>query len=167
MHDLNDRGELSTEDLIQTADDEIPWLPTRLASRIAHWRKITSCAFILSILSCGYRLEWNTRDVARDQKKGPAPPCDLRNAASCHATGNAEFLDSAIHTAVSMGAIRRFKGDPSTCCIQPLGVDVRKKNGKRRMIYDARHVNDYTTKQKFKFETLHREGRSIFSGCQS
>ena len=34
------------------------------------------------------------------------------------------------------------------------------------MIYDCRHGNAYMKKHKFKFETLHREGRSVFDGCE-
>ena len=46
-------------------------------------------------------------------------------------------------------------------CILPLGVALNSV-GKRRLIWDGRHVNRNLRKRKFKMETLQREGRSLF-----
>jgi hypothetical protein len=46
-------------------------------------------------------------------------------------------------------------------CILPLGVALNSV-GKRRLIWDGRHVNRNLRKRKFKMETLQRKGRSLF-----
>jgi hypothetical protein len=46
--------------------------------------------------------------------------------------------------------------------ISPLNVDVKKSNGKERLIFNAIHINRYMSVQKFKYQQLEKEGREIF-----
>eukprot|EP00961_Rhodomonas_salina_P025164 339259-Rhodomonas_salina.1 len=50
-------------------------------------------------------------------------------------------------------------------CIMPFHVDVRKKNGKKRLCHDERYINRNTKKKKFKVESHHREGREVLKDC--
>jgi hypothetical protein len=46
--------------------------------------------------------------------------------------------------------------------VLPLNVNVKKSNGKLRLIFNAMFINDYMSIPKFKYPQLHREGREIF-----
>ena len=46
-------------------------------------------------------------------------------------------------------------------CVLPLGV-ASNSAGKKRLIWDGRHVNRYLQKRTFRMESLQREGRALF-----
>ena len=46
-------------------------------------------------------------------------------------------------------------------CILPLGV-ASNSAGKKRLIWDGRHVNRYLQKRTFRMESLQRKGRALF-----
>ena len=50
--------------------------------------------------------------------------------------------------------------------VSPLNVDVKKSNGKRRLIFNAIFINDDMSVQKFKYPQVHKEGREIFGQSQ-
>ena len=109
---------------------------------------------MLSIVAKGYSLEWN--------EKGQPDACDLPNGPNCEP--HHEFVSESIATVLKMGAMRtRLRHQAK--CIMPLDVAIRKINGKLRLIFDARWINQHMPELKIKFETLHREGRAIFDGC--
>jgi hypothetical protein len=49
-------------------------------------------------------------------------------------------------------------------CVLPLSVAVN-SGGKRRLIWDGRHVNEHLPKVRFRMETLQQEGRVLFAGA--
>ena len=111
------------------------------------------CALTLSVITGGFRLdrEW-------DPAMGPAPPTFLRNHPSAFA--EAAFVADAIATGVATGTMRACARS-ELICILPLGVAFNSA-GKRRLIWDGRHVNKHLRKHRFRMETLQREGRSLF-----
>ena len=131
----------------------------RLRDHRGYWRRTMAkmgsvCAFTLSILASGYKLEW-------DPAKGPAAPAYLRNHPS--AQSNSIFVSEAVQAGVDSGIIRQCSR-ADLRCILPLAVAVNHAL-KKRLIWDGRHVNANLIEVPFKMETLQREGRTLFSGC--
>ena len=112
------------------------------------------CALTLSILSSGYQLEW-------DPKKGVAPPIHLGNHPS--ARNEHQFVSEAVAAGVRAGTMRVYNR-AELRCILPLGVAINYA-GKRRLIWDGRHVNAHLIDVPFKMETLQKEGRVLFAGA--
>ena len=112
------------------------------------------CAMTLSILDAGYRLEW-------DSQLGPAPAAFLRNHPSAYT--ESAFVSDAVAAGVAAGIMVACDRSALTCVL-PLGVAFNRK-GKRRLIWDGRHVNRHLRKEKFKMESLQREGRTLFEDC--
>ena len=131
----------------------------RLRDKRTRWKQLLQAglcsAFVLSVIVGGYEIEW-----------ADAPP--LRHSAPNHNSVNAhsEFVEKAIQAGVLSGAMEEI----SPCdvydrlwCILPLGV-ANNAEGKLRLIYDARFVNEYVAQRKFKMETLQQQGRHVFAG---
>jgi hypothetical protein len=111
------------------------------------------CALTLSVIGTGFRLdkEW-------DPAMGPAPAVFLKNHPSAYA--EAAFVTDAVMTGVATGTMRICRRE-ELVCILPLGVAFNSA-GKRRLIWDGRHVNRHLRKHRFRMETLQREGRALF-----
>jgi hypothetical protein len=109
------------------------------------------CNLTLSVIDEGYRPEWSP-------ETGPPTPCWLSNHPSSGA--HTQFVTDKVEEGVRWGTIQQC---PSTSlhCILPLGVAVNAV-GKRRLIWDGRHVNAFLPKRTFYMETLQREGRALF-----
>ena len=116
------------------------------------------CSFTMSIILHGYKLEWRKEG----QFKGPAPPVWQPNHKS--AFDHKEFISGAIAEGLLQGTIRETSADYLKC-IMPLGVAEHSRTKKKRQIFDARHLNQYLVDIKFKMESLHIEGRSLFQDC--
>jgi hypothetical protein len=116
------------------------------------------CALILSVIVGGFRMAW-------DPALGEASPIFLKNHPS--ALAESGFFISAIADCVVVSTMR-VCARSALVCILSLGVAFNSV-GKRRLIWDGRHVNKNMLKRKFKMETLQREGRSLFEsshyGC--
>ena len=93
-----------------------------------------------------------------DPAHGAASPIFLRNHPS--ATAERAFVTSAIAEGVAARTMR-VCARTALICILPLGVAFNSA-GKRRLIWDGRHVNKNLRRRKFKMETLQREGRALF-----
>ena len=64
---------------------------------------------------------------------------------------------------VLQGAVMEVERQQVHCV---LGLDVKvNAEGEKRLCLDARPVNKYEIKRPFKFESLGKEGREVFSGC--
>jgi len=131
----------------------------RLRAKGDVWRRAMQsmglvCTMTLSIINSGYRLEWND--------KGPAPPVSHANHPS--AFEDTEFIDESLAAGLAQGTMLEVtKGFLK--CIHPLGKAIHARTQKKRLIYDARHVNEHLVKTKFKMESLHKEGRTLFREC--
>ena len=93
-----------------------------------------------------------------DPALGEAPPIFLQNHPSAWA--ESAFVTTAIAEGVA-ACTMRVCARSDLICILPLGVAFNSA-GKRRLIWDGRHVNKNLRKRKFKMETLQREGRTLF-----
>ena len=133
----------------------LPYMPGRLRERISIWRRTTSDPFVLSVIDKGYRIEWN--------EKGPPPPKYHNNSPNC--MNHEEFIDTSISEALNMGVVCEASA-ASLSNVSPLNVDVKKSNGKRRLIFNAMFINGYMSVRKFKYPQLHKEGREIFGQSQ-
>ena len=109
------------------------------------------CSLTLSVLLGCFRMDW-------DPVKGPAPPAFLRNHPS--ALAEAAFVLDAILSCVTSSTMRECSRD-ELICILLLGVAFSSA-GKRRLIWDGRHVNLHLCKRPFHMKTLQREGRALF-----
>ena len=112
------------------------------------------CSTTLSILDHGYHMEWN--------EKGEVPHLFQGNHTS--AFSDAGFITDAIETGVAQGTMKEVDRDFLTC-ILPLGIATHARTGKKRLIYDARLLNEYLISIAFKMESLHIEGRALFQSC--
>ena len=132
----------------------LPFLPGRLRACLPHWRGFARSKFVLSVLESGYKIEW---------KGGPPPPCLFSNKPGCFGSNHA-FVCEAIGKLRAQGAICPCRRDQLRCV---LAMDVNvNSEGKQRLIVDARPVNTYERKRRFKCETMGREGRDVFDGCR-
>ena len=112
-------------------------------------------ALVISIITDGCGLDW-------DPVKGPAPPVFLPNLPS--ARTEAAFVAEAVAAGVTAGIMQPCsRGD--LICVLPLGVAFNRA-GKRRLIWDGRHVNAYLREEDFRMETLQREGRALFGDAE-
>ena len=109
------------------------------------------CALTLSVIAGGFRMDW-------DPALGEASPIFLKNHLS--ALAESGFVTSAFADGMAARTMR-VCARSALICILPLGVAFNSV-GKRRLIWDGRHVNKNLRKRKFKMETLQREGRSLF-----
>ena len=134
-------------------EQRLPWLPGRLRANLAFWQSFCSSTFVLSVLTSGYVIEW---------EDSPPPPCEFKNKAGCFGD-NYSFTCEAMTKLLAQGALRKC-GREQLHCILAMDVHVNVE-GKQRLIVDARPVNRYEKKRKFKCETLGKEGRDIFDGC--
>lgn len=134
-------------------------LRERLRSRRPYWFAAmrvlgTVCALTMSILDAGYALDW-----APD--KGPPAAVNLPNTRLAFA--NREFVSAAIAEGVAAGTMVPCSS-ADLHCVLPLSVAFN-SIGKRRLIWDGRHVNEHLPKVPFRMETLQREGRVLFAGA--
>lgn len=111
----------------------------------------TICTLTLSIIETGYRLPWN--------ELGPAPAIIQPNHRS--SIDETSFVSEAVAKGISLGTWKEV--DRATLkCIMPLGVATHGRTGKKRLIFDCRHLNRHLETTKFKMEGLHTEGRTLF-----
>ena len=124
----------------------------RLREHAKFWETFCKSKFVMSVVRQGYKLEF-LNDT-------PPPPGEFENARGI--MEHEEFADDAIRKLVEQGAIKETRRERIKCV---LAMDVKvNAKGKRRLCVDARPVNKYEVKRKFKFESLQKEGRDIFLG---
>lgn len=150
------RMRFESGDILSPHSQTCPSPVGRLRARKSFWlfamhRTNTICSTTLSIINSGYRLPWNNR--------GPAPPVLQPNHQST--LDEVDFVTEAVTKGESLGTWKRT--DKSTLrCIMPLGVATHNRTGKKRLIFDCRHLNQHLEATKFKMEGLHWEGRALF-----
>ena len=111
----------------------------RLRKSIQFWREIDAPRFIVDTIEFGYKLPL------------------LQIPPSFVATNNnsalqeSEFVESAISELLSLECITEVFAPPAA--INPLSVSIQ-KSGKKRLILDLRHVNQYLFKSKFRCEDV-------------
>ena len=111
----------------------------RLRKSIQFWREIDAPRFILDTIEFGYKL--SLLQIP--------PPFVATNTNS--ALQESEFVESAISELLSLECITEVFAPPAV--INPLSVSIQKP-GKKRLILDLLHVNQYLFKSKFRFEDV-------------
>jgi hypothetical protein len=114
-----------------------PIVKDRLKTAVDFWIKIGANPVVLDIISNGYKLPLIS-----------TPPDTVLNNNSS-AKNNPEFVTQAISTLLEKGLISECKEVP--CVVNPLSVSIQ-KSGKKRLILDLRHINQYLWKSKIKFD---------------
>jgi hypothetical protein len=74
-----------------------------------------------------------------------------------------EFIDGAISKLLEQGSIEECERWELTCVLA-MSVKIN-AHGAARLCIDGRPVNRYEVKKRFKFESLAKEGRDVFTGC--
>ena len=108
---------------------------------------------VLSAIKHGVRLPW-------DVTKGPPSACDKSNGSGC--VKHKAFLDAAITEAVAAGVLAPIKRENAICIMV---WNVAEHQGKKRMVFNCRHVNANQQFPTFKYESLAYRGRLAFSGA--
>ncbi len=144
------RGEVAEE---SGGGQKLPHLRNRLRARMGKWREFATSSRVLSVISLGYWLAW---------EKGPPPKCKYENKPGCFGEHFA-FTCEAIRKLVEQGALEECLEEDLVCVC---ALDVHANADKKlRLIVDARPVNKYEVKRTFKCESLAKEGRDVFTGC--
>ena len=73
----------------------LPYMPGRLLQHMATWRRTTNDSFVLSVITNGYRIQWN--------EHGAPPPSHARNSPNCE--NHSDFIDSSISDTLKMGVV--------------------------------------------------------------
>ena len=111
----------------------------RLRKSLQFWKDIDAPRFIIDTIEFGYKLPLLQIP----------PPFVAKNNNS--AIQESAFVESAINELLSLGCISEVFAPPAV--INPLSVSVQ-KSGKKRLILDLRHVNQYLFKFKFRCEDI-------------
>jgi hypothetical protein len=119
-----------------------PFLCNRLRSRLPFWRSVCSSSFVLGIITVGFMLPWAA---------GGPPPAPWASANHASAFEHAEFVDTAVASLVTTGAVMRVNEAPFL--VSPLGV-VSKAENKLRLILDLQYLNQFLELTKFKYESI-------------
>ncbi|GFR51496.1 hypothetical protein Agub_g13861 [Astrephomene gubernaculifera] len=122
------------------AKPQPPVMRGRLRAKAQEWHAWVSNPLVLSWIVEGFPLSW--------EKGQPPPPHFAGNHAS--AEQHADFVDQAISDLLTAKSILEVPRKPRMVC--PLGVV--EQGTKKRLIYDARPVNDYLHIPKFRYEDL-------------
>ena len=101
------------------------------------WESIKTNHFILEVIKTGYRIPFVSTPTR----------CYLKNNQS--AIVHRSFVENAIFELVHTFAVIEVPFIPHV--VSPLSVSVN-SSGKKRLILDLRHVNQYVWKDKVKFE---------------
>mmetsp|Transcript_56764 Transcript_56764/g.135506 ORF Transcript_56764/g.135506 Transcript_56764/m.135506 type:complete len:386 (-) Transcript_56764:577-1734(-) len=130
----------------------LPYMLGRLGLRFENWQAITDDKLVLSVVGRGgYRLQF---------PYGPPQRCRRPNQPSC--TEHASFVSESIRDAIEMGVLSQVP-EAALYCVMALGVVVQ--GPKRRLIFNCRPLNKHLSTYKFKFESLDKEGRTVFAGA--
>ena len=109
----------------------------RLKAHFEFWKRIGTSKYILSVIKDGYVVPFNQVPPSRDLKNN--------NSVLTHG----DFVEEAINELIFSGRVLELKQKPHV--VNPLSVSVQ-KSGKKRLILDLRHVNQFLEKEKVKFE---------------
>ena len=119
-----------------------PRMLWRLRDHSGFWKTFNTSPVVERWLMEGVDIIWS---------RGHSPlPSWLQNHPSAHA--EAAFVDTAVAELVATGAARACSFVPHV--VSPLGVAVREETGKKRLILDARYLNEHVYCPKFRYESL-------------
>ena len=115
----------------------MPVLKGRLKAKLDYWHTNGANSFVIDTIKCGYRIPFIST------------PCKAQFPNNKSALDNASFVESAISELVSNHAVVEVPFVPHV--VNPLSASTQ-SSGKKRLILDLRHVNQFIWKQKFECE---------------
>lgn len=121
----------------------------RLRKCIQFWKDIGASPFILGVIEFGYKLPL---------LQIPPPFVAANNNSALR---EAVFVEGAISDLLNLECITEVFEPPAI--INPLSVSIQ-KSGKKRLILDLRHVNQYLFKSKFRCEDVSIAKQVLNSG---
>ena len=113
----------------------------RLRAKSKFWEKFCRKKKVLQWVMTGFRIILDSRSAA----SGLAEKSRIRQTA-------AAFVGEAVRELVLTSTAIAVPEQPH--CVLPLGVVCRSGSGKKRLILDARYINDRVVMPSFKYETL-------------
>ncbi len=136
-------------------EEPLPFMPGRLKSvtksHINIWRRTTNDPFVLSVIQHGYRIQW--------KDSIPPPPSEQNNSKNCF--NHTDFITKSVNETLLLGVVQETNKEHIHNVV-PLNVNVKKNNGKSRLIFNAMFINQFMVIPTFKYTQLHKEGREIF-----
>ena len=126
-------------------------MPGRLKSHINIWRRTTNDSFVLSVIQHGYRIQWHDSI--------PPPQSEQKNSKNCE--NHTKFITKSVDESLHLGVVQETSKE-HIHNVLPLNVNVKKNNGKLRLIFNAMFINQFMVVPTFKYPQLHKEGREIF-----
>ena len=119
------------------------------------WKKIPLVpTILLGILAAGLKLDF-------DPDMGTPQPIWQKNHGSVFA--DLPFVREAIEAGLEQQVMVECKRE-ELLMIMPLGIAVHSRTLKKRLIFDARWLNQYIKARKFKLDQLSEAGRFVFAG---
>jgi len=109
----------------------------RLRKRLKVWKDIGANKFILDVIENGYKLPFIST------------PTNIRFKNNMSAVKECHFVSESIRELLSSGSIIKVPFQPEV--ISPLSV-ATSQSGKKRLILDLRHVNQFLHKEYIKFD---------------
>ncbi|XP_021348504.1 uncharacterized protein LOC110447257 isoform X1 [Mizuhopecten yessoensis] len=121
-------------------EQNLSTVKSRLKNHVLFWENVLKApSVIINTIKDGYRIPF-----ARD-------PCSNSLKINRSALNNADFVTEAIIELLKAGCIKKVK---QPFVSNPLTVSINSA-GKKRLVLDLRHVNQYVEKMKVKFEGVH------------
>ena len=109
-----------------------------LKNHLSFWENnLQPSSFVYNVLQHGYILPFNSIP----------PPIEVKNNKS--SLRHKDFVGEALEELENQGLIKRVHEKPH--CVNPLTVSDK---GKLRLVLDLRHMNNYITPKKFRYEDL-------------
>jgi hypothetical protein len=116
------------------------------------WRRTTNEPFVLSVIQHGYRIQWK-------DSTPPGPQSEQKNSKNC--LNHIDFIGKSVEETLLLGVVKETNKE-HIHNVLPLNVNVKKNNGKLRLIFNVMFINQFMVVPAFKYPQLHKEGREIF-----
>lgn len=126
----------------------------RLKAAESKWRQAGANAYIMRVILEGYSIPFRELPAAKQMKNNKS------------ARDNMQFVISEVSKLLEKQCVTEVFEKPKV--INPLTVAFS-KTGKKRLVLDCRHINEYLVKYKFKYEDINtatqmfRKGSYLFS----
>ena len=131
------------KDAPEIGEADVPVMRHRLRYCLPFWRSFCQSTLVLSWIAHGFDFRWRP-------DTGPPQSHFFKNHNTAFA--NSDFVDITIASMITSGAMAMVNYVPYL--VMPLGVIFKKSNGKPRLIFDARFLNDHLVIPSFKYEDL-------------
>ena len=110
----------------------LPFMSGRFKSHINIWRRTTNDSFVLSVIQHGYRIQW--------KDSTPPPPSEQKNSKNyLHHT---DFITKSVDEVLLLGVMQETSKE-HIHNVLPLNVNVKKNNGKLRLIFNVMFINQF------------------------